>query len=326
MDVLKSYAHQVASYHPQKARDELFAEIYDDLCEEYADWRRNRANGTPVEFLDERREHPMRQAARLAGEGQNYLVGPQFYYPFIAALKMAATLTAALYLGLAILSALGSGNWWRSFLQMLLAWPHTLMWVCLAILGVFVALERSGERAAWLDRWKASDLPPLDSHQQVSRVEALFDIGIDVVGLLWITRVIELPTLFWHAGEPVVAWQLNLPVAVLVVAGCLFALDIVFSLWRLRRGFWTRRLRWTCIAGNAAWLAVLGWVLTYRPLLSLVSTADGDLEGLSRLVNNALSGIVVVVMVVLAWDAVVHLWRLRGAPVKSNSGTPVDPG
>jgi len=39
MDLLKSYAHQVVSCHPEKGRDDLFAEVYDELCEKFKDWQ-----------------------------------------------------------------------------------------------------------------------------------------------------------------------------------------------------------------------------------------------------------------------------------------------
>ena len=38
MDFLRAYAHQVVSYHPERARDELFEELHSELCEEYEDW------------------------------------------------------------------------------------------------------------------------------------------------------------------------------------------------------------------------------------------------------------------------------------------------
>ena len=96
MELLKSYAHQVASYHPAKDRDELFAEVYDELCEEFADWSASHPGGDEVAFLNANRQHPMRHATHLAGEHQNYLIGPQFYYSFIEALKAAAGITAAM--------------------------------------------------------------------------------------------------------------------------------------------------------------------------------------------------------------------------------------
>ena len=47
-DYFKAYAHRVAAYLPSGQRDELFAEIYDDLCEEYADWQADHPGSDPL--------------------------------------------------------------------------------------------------------------------------------------------------------------------------------------------------------------------------------------------------------------------------------------
>ena len=94
MDLLKSYALEVVSYHPEKVRDEMFAEIYDDLCESCSDWMAQHPGSSEADYLDERGEHPMRYATRLAAEGQAWLIGPRFYFSFISALKIGATMTS----------------------------------------------------------------------------------------------------------------------------------------------------------------------------------------------------------------------------------------
>jgi hypothetical protein len=55
MDILKSYAHQVVSYHPEKARDDLFTELYNELCEEFDDWQEEHPDGDEAAFLDAKR-------------------------------------------------------------------------------------------------------------------------------------------------------------------------------------------------------------------------------------------------------------------------------
>ncbi len=62
MNLLKAYVHQVVSYHPSANRDELFAEIYDEICEEYADKKLADANLSEADFLDSSKQHPMKYA------------------------------------------------------------------------------------------------------------------------------------------------------------------------------------------------------------------------------------------------------------------------
>ena len=110
MKILKSYAHQVVSYHPEKARDDMFTELYNELCEEFDDWQSEHPDGDEVAFLDAEKDHPMRFATRLAPEGSAYLIGPQFYYSFISALKVATVLTIGFQLFFGAVVSLGSGD------------------------------------------------------------------------------------------------------------------------------------------------------------------------------------------------------------------------
>lgn len=310
MDVLKSYAHQVAAYHPQKVRNELFAEVYDELCEEFADWSRVHPGSDQAGFLEARKQHPMRYAAHLASEEQLYLVGPQFYFSFISTLKAAAAISVGVYLLLAIVTALTTGHWWRSVAQMALAWPQTMLWVSASILGVFVALEKSGERATWLDRWKASDLKPLESHQAVSRGEIYFDLGTSALLLLWISGIVSFPSVIRHDNMLIEGWVLNLPGASLGLAVALALFDAAYALVRLKRAYWSVRLRWISIIGNLAWIALLTWVALHGPVLSLPEPLASEVPAALAFVNRVVSGVLAVVCVVLAFEVLEHGWRL----------------
>ena len=123
MDVLKSYAHQVVSYHPEKARDDLYAEVYDELCEEFRDWQEMNPGKSEADFLDANREHPMKYATRLAAEDSAYLIGPQFYFSFLSTLKIGAALTGGFYLILATVYASISGQYLGSFIRVLSGLP-----------------------------------------------------------------------------------------------------------------------------------------------------------------------------------------------------------
>ena len=311
MDVLKSYAHQVVSYHPEKARDDLFAEIYDELCEEFQDWQQQNPGQSEADFLDANREHPMKFATRLAAEDSAYLVGPQFYFSFISALKIGATLVAGFYLFLAILNALASGLNLRAFFSVLATIPVTLLWVSAAILGVFIALEKSGERASWLDDWSAADLKPIDEHKQISRGETLFDLGIAVLALLWLVDIIHVPLIVDADGRLLGDWLINLPDWFWIAAGALLVFDIAYALFRLTRNFWSPRLRLTSIAANLLWFALLGFAITQPDLLALQGEPTATQQDLLLIINRVLKGSLAVVCAIVAWDTVTHLWRLR---------------
>jgi len=310
MNLLKAYAHQVVSCHPSTVRDELFAEIYDELCEEYADQRVENPALSETEFLNTSKQHPIKFATQLASESSSYLVGPQFYFSFLSALKTGASITATIFLVLAAIAALASGDHWRTFFQVLLEMPDALLWVSAVILGIFVALEKGDEKATWLEDWKASDLKMTDDHQSISRSESFFDLSLSTVGLLWILDIIQVPAVVRHDDVWVDNWIVLLPDWCWMAAAGLFLFDIIYSLFRLTRNLWTRRLRLTTIATNILWLALMGVVGLQPQLLDASGSEPGAITDLVPFINRALKGILVVVMLIIAWDTASHTWRL----------------
>ena len=311
MDVLKAYAYQVVSYHPEKARDDLFAEIYDELCEEFQDWQEMNPGNSEANFLDANREHPMKYATRLAAEGSAYLVGPQFYFSFLSALKIGAVLTGGFYIALAAIYASVSGLHLGTFLRVLSGFPLTLLWVGAAILGVFVALEKSGERASWLDKWSAADLEPNDDHKPMNRGNTLFDLGIAVLALLWLVDIIQVPAIIDLDSNSVSYWLIDLPDWFWIAAGVMLVFDIAHALFRLTRNFWSPRLRLTTIASNLIWIALLGFAIAQSDLLSIQGEPASLSQDLLQMAKNAIRGVLGFVCALLAWDTVTHIWRLR---------------
>ena len=311
MDLLKSYAHQVVSYHPEKARDDLFAEIYDELCEEFKDWQEMNPGKSEANFLDANREHPMKYATRLAAEDSAYLVGPQFYFSFLSTLKVGAVLTAGFYLVLAAIYAPASGHALGAFLRVLGHIPETLLWVSASILGIFIALEKSGERASWLDKWSAADLEPIDDYKPMSRSGILFDLGTAVLALLWLVGIIHVPVVIDLDGLSISYWLTDLPDWFWIAVGAMLVFDIAYALFRLTRNFWSPRLRITTIASNPLWIALLGFVIVQPDFLSIQGEPTKLPQDVLQISNKAIRGLLGVVCALLAWDTVTHIWRLR---------------
>ena len=317
MNLLKSYAHQVVSYHPESVRDEYFAELYDALCEEFSDWQVRNPESGEAEFLNENREHPMRYATRLAPEGSAYLIGPQFYYSFLSALKIAVVITSVFYLLMAVIASLASGAFASSFLRMLIAIPGSLIWVCASILGIFIALEKSGARAVWLDKWKAENLPAMDSHREISRGETYFDLGVSTFALLWLFNLVDIPALVRHDGQWITGWTVNLPNWFWVALGALLVFDIAYCIIKLVRQYWSFRFRMISILTNVLWIALLAFAASSPQLLSLAESSGSQVTELVQLVNNAALGVLLVICFVLAVDTIVHAWRvLRPGPAQ----------
>jgi len=310
VNLLKAYVHQVVSYHPSADRDELFAEIYDEICEEYADLLVEKPGLSEADFLDTSKQHPMKFAAQLASDSSSYLVGPQFYFSFLSALKTGASITAGIFLILAVIAALASGDHWRTFYRVLFEIPEALLWVGAVILGIFVAMEKGGEKATWLEGWKASDLKMADSHQTISRGESFFDLSFSIFALLWIFDVIPIPPVLRHDDVWIEVWAISLPDWFWMAAAALFLFDIGFSLLRLTRSLWTRQLRLTTIVTNILWLALLGFVVSQAQLLDVAGSELQAITDLLPMLNKMLKGGLTVLMAIIAWDTASHTWRL----------------
>jgi len=310
MNLLKAYAHQVVSYHPPADRDELFAEIYDEICEEYTDRLVENPAMSEAEFLDASKQHPMKYATQLASGSSSFLVGPQFYFSFLSALKTGASITAGIFLILAIIAALASGDQWRTFFRVLFEVPEALLWVGAVILGVFVAMEKGGEKATWLENWKASDLKMADGHQSISRSESFFDLSLSSIALLWIFDIIQIPSVVQHNDVWIENWGILLPDWCWAAAVALFLFDIGFSLLRLTRNLWTRQLRLTTIVTNVLWLALLGFVVLQPQLLDIAGSESNKINDLMPFFNRGLKVALMVMMVIIAWDTASHIWRL----------------
>jgi hypothetical protein len=307
MDMLKSYAHQVVSYLPAKQRDELFDEIYANLSEEFDDWKLANPGLDEVRFLNQCKSHPIRYATRMAAEDSAYLVGPQFYFSFLSALKIAVTVVLVFHLVIGVISALASGQIWAAAWNLLISIPNTLIWVAAAVLGVFVALEKSGEKATWLDKWDASELEPVDSHRPISRGEVLFELVIASFALLWVSGIVKLPGLIRYHGEWVGEWAVKLPDAFWLAVALLLVFDIGFAVYRLTRSLWTARLRALAIISGALWFCLAIYAIE-QP--SLLAVSHEKASAFLPVAENALKGGLIVLCLILAWDILSHSWRL----------------
>lgn len=307
MDSLKAYAHQVVSYYPASQRDEMFAEIYDSLCEEFGDLQQSEPDLTETDFLNSAKPHPMKYATEMAADGSAYLVGPQFYFSFLSALKIAAALVVVFHVVIGAVGAIASGRVWPSFWGAMTSMPGTLLWVGAAVLGVFVALEKSGEKASWLERWDAGELKSVNSLQTVSRGEAAFELALSSFLLLWVLDIVQLPVMIRHDGDWIREWTVNLPEGFWLVLGLLLAFDIAFAIYRLTRTLWTSRMRLVTIVTQVVWIGLLGWAANQSGLFSVDHEAAAQFL---PVIETATRAGMLVLCAIIAWDTAVHAWRL----------------
>ena len=310
MDLLKAYVQQVVSYHPKASQEELFAEIYDELCEEYEDQKLSKSELSELEYLDSNKLHPMKYATQLAADSSSYLIGPQFYFSFISVLKIGIAITVLMFTVLAAITAIQSENIWRSFFHVLFEIPGALLWVSLTILSIFVVLEKSGEKASWLDSWSAGALSLSDDYQKIPRGEALFDFGISTITLLWVLEFIKMPTVLDSNKVEIIDWSILLPDWFWVVLVAMLMFDLVFCIVRLSRHYWTKSLRLTTIGTNIIWLAILVFVLSNSQIIDATAHEAIVDANLIKVINLVLKSVLLGAIIIISWETITHIRRV----------------
>ncbi|EAR07381.1 hypothetical protein [Reinekea blandensis] len=305
MDLIRAYADKVAGYLPRRIRQETADELYDSLSEQFEERQSHDDECDPMVFVQQQ-PHPIRMATQLGQNESLYLIGPGFYLSFIEAIKMTALVVAVLHVALFAVSAWTSDNLVQAFIQSLFGVPETLGNAVVIIALIFFVLERSGERASWLDRWNAEDLAATE-HAPISKTESLIEINVSAIGFLLFSGAIELPSLADHDGIWLTDLTFNLPGALLMVLCGLLLLDVLFGAVKLVRSVWIPRFRQIQCLLNGVWMVILVLVIDQQPLLSSLNDVDTRvLTGIETGINVAL----LIAIVVMAWESATHLYQL----------------
>ena len=128
---------------------------------------------------------------------------------------------------------------------------------------------------------------------------------------MWLADIIQLPDVIRLDGEWITGWTTSLPDGFWVAAAILLVFDVAYSLFRLTRPAWSRRMRLTTIISSLAWLALLGFAIAQPELLAPESSVPDKIQELLPIANKAIRGILAVICAILVWDILTHAWRLR---------------
>ncbi|GGX43791.1 hypothetical protein [Saccharospirillum salsuginis] len=266
MDLIRRYSDAVTEYLPPAERRSVGDELYDDLCEQYAE--QSHETGSEEHQLTFLRQQPppMKMARRFIGE--RYLIGPDLYLPYIRSLRVATVLVAALHLLLWVVKvALGEGGYIQTTIQQLASFPGTWLVVAGILTLVFAVFERTGERIGSAVDWRPEVLRSRDVSVRIPVGETLFDMVVALVALLWWNGAVRWPLRVEHAGETY-AWSLpEISVFVMVLVNVLLVIDLVFAAFKLIRHYWRPSIRSMDIAINLIWMGLLLYAIQADALL-----------------------------------------------------------
>lgn len=314
MDLIERYLAAVRQNLPAEKADDIIAELHDELATRQE--IREDTLGRPLkraELTAMLREfgHPLVIAARY--RPQQYLIGPEIYPFYLFGLRVVLTIGGALLFAIGVISALlGDGNIVEMFARITSdLWGFFFTAVAVVTLG-FALFERYGGPVDQLYRWTPEHLPaPLARRK--GQWEAALEVGLSIAFLLWWIGAVRFPGVAATGNvriEPAAIWdQYYLPILVLASAQLVVNL-IRWLLPRLRR---TAAL--LSIGVSVATIAMAAGLYRANEWVTIVVTGDAaNLARLTESVNLSIRITLIVMMVIMAMQALGELWKLvRGS-------------
>jgi hypothetical protein len=307
MQLVESYVNEVCRFVPSELRDEIARDLREAIAEEIyvlADARNEDATDTDVKLVLNRFGHPLKVAARY--QPQRYLIGPEIFPAMLQTLRV----VIGFALGVQVLAVIVMGS-----LEGWSVGPWGLFWmtfefvlgVIVVVVGVFIAIEYSGEKLGWYETWRVQSLTP-HSMSTISLSDIVTNIVTGGFFLLWWNDVVVLQNTIFDGAlsfdlMPIWSdyfWFFN------VVFGWLFVLHI----YTLILGVWRRWCLLGKILGNAALIGLALVLITSGDLVAI----GGDLVpniGLIEVQTTA-KGILLVLLGLTLWDVWVACKNLRG--------------
>lgn len=310
MELIESYLNEVGQFLPDEQRAAILLELGDDLVGEVEG--RAEAEGREPNEADEayvltQFGHPLKVASRY--QPPKYLIGPDLYPAFRQTLKtvFVVAMVAQVVIGLVVAQ---TNDWQIGPFALLGMFVEILVWIVAIVVGVFIALEYSGEKLNLYENWQPRSISS-GTLGVIRRGDVITNLFSEGFFLLWWNDVVVLqnwlPGQAGQVGEFYVRlsdvwapyfWHLN------ILFGALFLLHF----YVLVRGVWRRGLLIAEIAGNTA---LLGLIVTLVTASVLIDVGGVEVWLDERIQQTAKISMLVVAGITL-WDMWLSFKVFRG--------------
>jgi hypothetical protein len=323
MDLVNRYLNGVRFWLPGKQRDDILAELSEDLRsqieEREATLGRSLGEADLVALLKERGD-PMRVASAYLP--QRSLIGPALFPVYTLVLKILAWCFfvpwAAVWLGLVVaMPGYRAAHPGPALLQTWTTFSSSAFFVFGVATGVFAILERTGAAERWRDRWDPRKLRAERDPYRIPRGTSVAGIVAGIVVLAWWALLPRVPSIegdgvrialapAWRTVYWLMLW--------LTLAG------VVTACVNLFRPYWTRLRLGIRAAGNLVGFVVLyavlgtsAWVDVSAPALPPERAAH-----IVRGISASIAIGVVAGMAIFAAACLVDVYRLvRWRPARA---------
>ncbi len=326
MELLDRYLQAVGFWLPRKQRQDILAELAEDLqsqIEETEASLGHKLSEAELEALLKQRGRPVLVANRYLP--QRYLIGPLLFPVY----RLVLIIVGLCYLVPWILVAIGLMSFSPAYRaeQTQAGWLHGLLsiwssfWLTalinLAVVAiVFAVLERVNAKSRFLEEWEPRKLPAVRDRNQIPRSSSIFELaGLMAFCVWWITYmwspvVVNRPDvrIVFSPVWPYFFWGLGL-----VALAC-----IPVSAVNLVRPYWTPVRALLRLLTDLAGSAFFCWALKARILaeITVANTPRARAVEITNLINawaeRAFPVALIVVVVVLCVD-VYRIIRVKQA-------------
>lgn len=192
MDLVNRYLQAVRFWLPAKQREDISAEISEDIRSEIEDKETGlgrKLNETEVADVLKQRGRPVLVANRF--RPQQYLIGPVLFPIYLFVLKIVAAFYMvpwiAIWIGVHVSRAMHSGespivataSFWTEF------WPMAFF-VIGSITTLFAVLERVQQKSGFLEKWDPRKLPPVRDPNRIPIANSIIEVVANIVFCIWL--------------------------------------------------------------------------------------------------------------------------------------------
>jgi len=202
MELVDRYLQAVEGYLPPASAQDIVAELKDSLLSQIEERERElgrELTADEQQVVLKQSGHPMLVAGRYLP--QQYLIGPNVFPFWWLALRLMLTIVGLVYVVLAGVAIVSSGNPIQALFQAAFGFAETALVYIAVITVVFWLLEHYQVRMGFLDNWQPKKLAPIKGRSQIKRSESLFVLVVSVLFVFWWCGWLKFPALFYHNGQ-----------------------------------------------------------------------------------------------------------------------------
>ncbi|HUO97403.1 MAG TPA: hypothetical protein VMU01_01975 [Rhizomicrobium sp.] len=317
MNLVERYIEAVKFWLPKDIRDDVAAELADDIRSEIEEAERvkgRKLTDDEVAAILKARGRPMLVASRYLP--RRWLIGPELFPLYVLVLKIVA-LVSLIPVAVLFVSAVGAHQnigdasldlWGQS-------WNN--LWSAFAVVTViFAVIERQGMNPASLDKWNPKTLRPVADRSRIPRSTSIGDIIGNLILLAlfaagYLSHNVYTSPLGHLTLSPVWVPFCQISVAIGIVEIALSASNLFTPYWTLARIF-ARALIDLGKTGAFTWLISTNMVREVS-VAGLPVPPAGSLSSASVILMQHASAIAGLLVIVIAAHLIWRVFHLKPA-------------